>query len=136
MIERGVGGSIIKYLLTRRRAPRAHVSAYGAAKAGVINLTQTMASSLGPHGIRRTSLPGDTVTAAVGAAAQSRSMQAVANANPLGRLGEPDDHAGAILFLASDLSRYVNDSSSAWTALLRRGRRRAPQPARRRGHPG
>ena len=86
-----------------------HVSAYGAAKAGVINLTQTMAVELGPHGIRTNVIaPGTTVTAAVGVAAQSKAMQAVANANPLGRLGEPDDQAGAILFLASDLSRYVN----------------------------
>ena len=109
MIERGVGGSIINVSSLGGVRHVRHVSAYGAAKAGVINLTQTMAVELGPHGIRTNVIaPGTTVTAAVGAAAQSRSMQAVANANPLGRLGEPDDQAGAILFLASDLSRYVN----------------------------
>ena len=109
MIERGVGGSIINISSLGGVRHVRHVSAYGAAKAGVINLTQTMAVELGPHGIRTNVIaPGTTVTAAVGAAAQSRSMQAVANANPLGRLGEPDDQAGAILFLASDLSRYVN----------------------------
>ena len=107
MIERGIGGSIINISSLGGVRHVRHVSAYGAAKAGVINLTQTMAVELGPYGIRTNAIaPGTTVTGAV--AAESRAMQAVARANPLGRLGEPDDQAGAILFLASDLSRYVN----------------------------
>ena len=109
MIDLGVGGSIINISSLGGVRHVRHVSAYGAAKAGVINLTQTMAVELGPHGIRTNTIaPGTTTAISADSGTHSKSMQAVAKANPLGRIGEPDDQAGALLFLASDLSRYVN----------------------------
>ena len=108
MIDRGAPGSIVNVSsLGGVRSVRG-VSAYGAAKAGVINLTRTMAVELGPHGIRSNAIaPGTTVTQAVEEHV-GRRMAKTAQANPLRRLAEPLDMANAVLFLASDLSAYVN----------------------------
>jgi NAD(P)-dependent dehydrogenase (short-subunit alcohol dehydrogenase family) len=102
------GGAIVNVAsLGGVRAVRG-VSAYGAAKAGVINLTQTMAVELGPHGIRTNAVaPGTTVTPATEASVGHR-LAATAAANPLGRVARPEDIAGVVLFLASDLASYVN----------------------------
>ncbi|MCE2392248.1 MAG: SDR family oxidoreductase [Proteobacteria bacterium] len=108
MIERGTRGSIVNVSsLGGVRSVRG-VSAYGAAKAGVINLTCTMAVELGPHGIRTNAIaPGTTVTQALEEHV-GRRMAKTAQANPLRRLAEPLDMANAVLFLASDLAAYVN----------------------------
>jgi NAD(P)-dependent dehydrogenase (short-subunit alcohol dehydrogenase family) len=102
------GGAIVNVAsLGGVRAVRG-VSAYGAAKAGVINLTQTMAVELGPLGIRTNAVaPGTTVTPAAEAHVAHR-LAATAAANPLGRVARPDDIAKVVLFLASDLASYVN----------------------------
>ena len=80
-------------------------SAYGAAKAGVKHLTQTLAVECGPHGIRVNSVsPGHIQTGVVAGATAMRPADTV----PLGRHGEPEEVAAAVLFLASDLASYVN----------------------------
>ena len=109
MVERKTGGSIINVSsLGGMRAVRG-VNAYGAAKAGVINLTRTMAVELGPLGIRTNAIaPGTTLTRAVDDTTTARALETTAGANPLRRLARPEDMAGAVIFLASDLSRYVN----------------------------
>ncbi len=108
MVERGAGGSIVNVSsLGGVRAVRG-VTAYGAAKAGVINLTQTMAIELGPHGIRTNAIaPGTTLTPAAQDQVGHR-VEATAAANPMRRVALPDDMAGVVLFLASDLAAYVN----------------------------
>ena len=81
---------------------------YAAAKAGVLGLAKAMARELGPDGIRvncitpgliQTDITGDKLTDAMRAE--------IIKGIPLGRLGEAADVAGAYLFLASDLSRYI-----------------------------
>jgi 3-oxoacyl-[acyl-carrier protein] reductase len=87
---------------------RAH---YTAAKAGMIGLTRSLAKELGPRGIRVNLIaPGIIETEAASemppeafAALQQRYQQMIS----LGRLGTPDEIAGAVIFLASDLSRFV-----------------------------
>ncbi|HET9142521.1 SDR family NAD(P)-dependent oxidoreductase [Actinophytocola sp.] len=87
---------------------RAH---YTAAKAAIVGLTKSLAKELGPQGFRFNVLaPGVIVTEAMLALPpdQLEAMRARYTAKTaLARLGEVDEIAGGMLFLASDLSRYV-----------------------------
>lgn len=79
---------------------------YSAAKGGVIGLVRSLALELGPHGVTVNAVaPGPVQTAIV-----ERTPEQIADWQarlPLGRLGEPEDVAGAVLFLASDLASWV-----------------------------
>ncbi len=108
MIDAGRGGSIINVTSIEGVRAAPGYAAYAAAKAGVINLTQTAAVELGPHGIRVNALAPDVcltegLTAMMTPDDESRLDDMV----PLGRPGHVDDLAGAAVFLASDLARYV-----------------------------
>lgn len=81
--------------------------AYGTAKAAIVAATRTLAVELAPHDIRVNAVaPGVTATAASATyvdADPDRDRRAIA----MGRRGTPEEQAGAILFLLSDLSGYV-----------------------------
>jgi NAD(P)-dependent dehydrogenase (short-subunit alcohol dehydrogenase family) len=90
-----------------RGSPR--TGPYAAAKAGMINLTQTLALELAPRGIRvNTVSPGPVVTEAfreiLGVSGQ---LEALARTIPLGRTGTPDDIAAAVLYFASPAASWV-----------------------------
>ena len=88
--------------------PSPGTAAYGAAKAGLINLTQSLAIEWAPR-VRVNSLTAGMV-ATEGADDHyggSDGMAAVAATVPLGRFGTPEDIAGLCLFLASPLAGYV-----------------------------
>ncbi len=77
---------------------------YGASKAGVNNLTQTMAHILGPYNIRVNAIsPGEIPTGPGGELRERRIKMA-----PLGRLGSREDIAWAVVFLASDAAAYID----------------------------
>jgi NAD(P)-dependent dehydrogenase (short-subunit alcohol dehydrogenase family) len=78
-------------------------AAYAASKAGVVNLTRYFARLFGPHGVRVNALSPGGVRGGQDDAFQSKYCERV----PLGRMAEPDDLRGPLLFLASDASRYV-----------------------------
>jgi NAD(P)-dependent dehydrogenase (short-subunit alcohol dehydrogenase family) len=78
-------------------------AAYGASKAGVIHLTQYFARLWGPQGVRVNTLsPGG-----VRGGQDPEFLRKYCERVPLGRMAEPEDLAGALVFLASDASRYV-----------------------------
>lgn len=81
--------------------------AYGTAKAAIVAATRTMAAELAADGIRVNAVaPGVTETAASATyvdADPDRDQRAIA----MGRRGTPEEQAGAILFLLSDLSSYI-----------------------------
>jgi NAD(P)-dependent dehydrogenase (short-subunit alcohol dehydrogenase family) len=90
--------------------PGGHMAAYAVAKAAVSHYTRYLATEVGPWGIRANCLaPGIMLTARVAHQAQLRGVgtDAQAKAIPLRRLGVPDDCAGVLEFLVTDLSRYV-----------------------------
>ena len=78
-------------------------AAYGASKAGVVNLTKYFARLWGPHGVRVNALsPGG-----VRGDQDEQFLTKYCERVPLGRMADPDDLRGPLLFLASDASRYV-----------------------------
>ncbi len=85
-------------------------TAYSAAKAAVMNLTRALALELGPHGIRVNAIAPTVIVTDLNrelVRAQPQLYQAVLDRTPLGRLGEPEDIAGALVFLASPAARFI-----------------------------
>lgn len=89
-------------------------SAYAASKAGVTGMARVLASELAPRGIRvNVVAPGATRTPIwKGAAPTAEAFKALegqmSRGIPLGRIGEPDEVAKTVLFLASDDAANVN----------------------------
>jgi NAD(P)-dependent dehydrogenase (short-subunit alcohol dehydrogenase family) len=91
-------------------APSLGCIPYGSAKAGVNNLTQTMANILAPHNIRVNAIaPGIILTdrLGVGRVALSEVLELKRKTVPLGRLGTPEDIGWVVVFLASDAAAYI-----------------------------
>jgi dehydrogenase/reductase SDR family protein 4 len=85
------------------------LGAYSVSKAGLLGLMRSLARELGPSGVRVNALaPGLIETRFSAALFQDRAAYERLIAHvPLGRHGQPDDLAGAALFLASDASAYI-----------------------------
>jgi NAD(P)-dependent dehydrogenase (short-subunit alcohol dehydrogenase family) len=84
---------------------------YCAAKAGVLGLTKSIAREFGPVGVRANAICPSMVETNLFAGAMTDEKRAELRAAvPMGRLGRPEDIAGACLFLASDLAGYVTGS--------------------------
>ena len=80
---------------------------YSAAKAGVLGLARAMAREFGAHNIRVNCItPGLIATDINKGKIPEDKRQTILDGIPLGRIGEPNDVAGCVLFLASDLSKY------------------------------
>jgi 3-oxoacyl-[acyl-carrier protein] reductase len=83
--------------------------AYSASKAGVIQFTRFLAFQLGQHNITSNAIaPITTLTARVAALRTEAEIERIAAQVPLKRLATPEDHAQAMLFLASDAAAYIN----------------------------
>jgi NAD(P)-dependent dehydrogenase (short-subunit alcohol dehydrogenase family) len=106
------GGSIINITSVSGLRPSPGTAAYGAAKAGLINLTQSLAIEWAPK-VRVNSLSAGLVAteAADEHYGGAEGMAAVAATVPLGRFGTPGDMAGLCLVLASPLASYVSGAN-------------------------
>jgi glucose 1-dehydrogenase len=113
MVKQGGGGSIINVTSQLAEVARPERAAYVASKGGARSLTQAMAVDLAVHGIRVNAIaPGPTLTGLTRANyAEPEARRATEAIIPLGRLGQPDDLVGAVLFLASDESRWATGST-------------------------
>ena len=109
-LKRSKAGRIINVSSISGRAVQVASSpAYGSAKAAVIQLTRFLAYQLGPDGITANSIcPITTLTPRVAALRTEADIERIAAQVPLRRLAVPEDHAQAMLFLASDAAAYIN----------------------------
>ena len=106
MIERK-SGSIIIVSSGLSRKPGSGFSAHTTAKSALDGFAKALAFELGPQGIRVNVIaPGLTLTDATSFMQQAQ-IDAAASFVPLRRVGLPEDIAGAILFYASDESKYI-----------------------------
>lgn len=112
MQQQDGGGSIINIASISALQPSPGTAAYGAAKAGLVSLSQTLAVEWAPRvrvnalsaGLIATESADDHYGGATGMAAVARTI-------PLGRFGTPGDIAGCCLFLASPLAAFVTGSN-------------------------
>jgi len=108
MVRDEVDGVILNVTSGESTRPALDLAAYGAAKSAINHLTQTIATELGPSGIRVNAVaPGTTLTEVVRAALSDDYVEELTTTIPLGRMTEPDDLARLVVALASDLGRAV-----------------------------
>jgi len=112
MKDQEAGGVIVNIASVSGTRPNPGSAAYGAAKAGLLNLTQTLAVDFAPK------VRVNAVTAGLILTEQAHlfygdeeGIAAVSATVPLGRMGTPDDIAGVCLFLASPLAAYVSGAN-------------------------
>ena len=111
MVEQGRGGRIVNVASNSGVFGGRGRAAYGASKAGIVNLTQTMAIELAEHGINVNAVaPGPTRT---GPHMPPEPWPSVKARMPLARFGEPHEIAAVAAFLASDDASFVTGHTYA-----------------------
>ncbi|WP_033072897.1 SDR family NAD(P)-dependent oxidoreductase [Sphingopyxis sp. MWB1] len=113
MVEQGHGGAIIAVSSISALVGGEFQTHYTPTKAGVHSLMQSAAIALGKHGIRCNSLLPGTILTDINKddlADQDKRDRMTARI-PLGRLGDPEDMVGPIVFLASDMANYVTGAA-------------------------
>jgi 3-oxoacyl-[acyl-carrier protein] reductase len=80
---------------------------YAAAKAGIIGLTKSLARELGSRGVRANVVAPGYVSTRLTDVLPQGAQDAMLGATPLGRLGDPEDVAGAVRFLCSDEASFI-----------------------------
>lgn len=109
MVDQGVAGSIVNTASMLSTLANPDQAAYVSSKHGIHGLTKAMALALAEHGIRVNAVgPGTIRTAVAGAVlVDEDARRRVLSRIPLGYIGEPEDVAGSVVFLASDESSYM-----------------------------
>jgi 3-oxoacyl-[acyl-carrier protein] reductase len=108
----GHGGSIVIYTSTAGQSGSIVNSAYATSKGGQILFMRSMARELGPDRIRVNCIaPAWTETDMAASSLDSLGRENVAKDFALGRIGIPEDVAGATIFLLSDLASFITGST-------------------------
>jgi 3-oxoacyl-[acyl-carrier protein] reductase len=102
-------GTIVLVASTAGQRGEPYYSHYAAAKGGIVALTRSLGSELGPRGIRVNCVaPGWVTTDMSREAIETAPGDSVRRAIPLGRPGTPQEIAGPVAFLASDMAAYMH----------------------------
>ncbi|MEX0957926.1 MAG: glucose 1-dehydrogenase [Burkholderiales bacterium] len=108
MIDRGIKGTIVNISSQVGHVGGPLRAAYAGAKGGLNSLTRSLAAEWAPHGIRVVGVsPSFTRTEMMERAAQNPEFRKNFEKIPLGRPGEPEEVAAAVVYLASDAGRFV-----------------------------
>jgi len=111
MLKQPSGGAIVNTASILGHVGQADVTSYTAAKGGVVNLTRTLGVTYAKHKIRVNAVcPGYIVTPLIESLDEDMKKALIA-AHPIGRLGEAEEVAKAVLFLASDDASFVTGTS-------------------------
>lgn len=108
MVARQItGGRLILVASELAHLGRANTAAYCASKAGVIALTRSFAREFAPDILVNVVAPGPTDTPMLSPEVMSPETLALETQNPLGRIGQPEEIAAAVLFLASPGASFM-----------------------------
>lgn len=113
MVRQGDGGAIVAVSSISALVGGEYQTHYTPTKAGVHSLMQSAAIALGKHNIRCNSVLPGTILTDINKddLADKEKRKYMESRTPLGRLGQPEDLAGPIVFLASDLAKYVTGAA-------------------------
>ncbi|XP_038198173.1 estradiol 17-beta-dehydrogenase 8 [Arvicola amphibius] len=111
LVSSGSRGSIINISSIIGKVGNIGQANYASSKAGVIGLTQTAARELGRHGIRCNSVLPGFITTPMTQKMPEKVKDKVTAMIPLGHLGDPEDVADVVAFLASEDSGYITGAS-------------------------
>jgi 3-oxoacyl-[acyl-carrier protein] reductase len=101
------GGRIINVASELAYLGRAGASAYAATKGAILSLTRSWARELAPDILVNAVAPGPVDTPLLAYDAMTPDQQALERSNPLGRIGQPQEIAAVIAFLASDRASFI-----------------------------
>jgi NAD(P)-dependent dehydrogenase (short-subunit alcohol dehydrogenase family) len=107
LVEQG-GGAIVNVASTSAFRADGTIAAYSASKAAIIQTTRTFADALGPLDVRVNAVSPGSIDTELSRARSEQERQDLLESIPSRRIGDPADVARVIVFLASDLARYVN----------------------------
>lgn len=117
------GGSIIGFSSIRASTVEAGQGVYAASKAGLVQLIRTAAAEFGPSRVRVNAIAPGVVEKPLTAQIKANPdwFRAYANKSALARWSQPEELAGAVVYLASDAASFVTGSvltvDGGWTAI-------------------
>ncbi|OUL98926.1 SDR family NAD(P)-dependent oxidoreductase [Variovorax sp. JS1663] len=111
MRERGAGRIVNLASIAGQQASAATGAHYAASKAGLVALTRAFAQELAPHGVTVNALAPAAVRSPVLDAMEADQRRRLAAGIPVGRFGEPEEVAAAVLYLASPAAAFVTGAT-------------------------
>ena len=108
LVARGRTGSIVTTSSTNGFQSEDDTTVYDTSKGALVMMTRTLAHSLAPQNIRVNGIAPGLIRTTLNANMRTDEIEAHYNKKILlGRLGEPDDCAGAVVFLLSEAAKYI-----------------------------
>jgi 3-oxoacyl-[acyl-carrier protein] reductase len=105
---KGRHGRVLSASSVSTRLGAEGLTAYSAAKAGIVGMTRTWARELGPHGITANCVAPGLIDSETVRTVPASELEATLGRIPAGRLGTAEEVANVYLFLASDLASFIN----------------------------